>query len=174
MESPLDIALLLLRIVVGLYVAAHGARFLFGWFGGLGFNASQGFMGSMLGFRPAWLWVLGLGVAEFGGGLLTALGLLGPIGPIGISAAMLTATIVVHWAKGPWGTQGGYEQTLTNLVIAVSLAIAGAGPYSVDALLGLSVPLGLSETVAVITALGAIASVVSRQSPVAQLQPEAA
>src|SRR6266852_2098101 len=63
------------RIVVGLYVAAHGARFLFGWFGGLGIRGTQGFMGSTLGFRPAWLWALGLGLAEFGGGVLTAPGL---------------------------------------------------------------------------------------------------
>jgi len=174
MESSVDTALLLLRIVVGLYVAAHGARFLFGWFGGLGIRGTQGFMGSTLGFRPAWLWALGLGIAEFGGGVLTALGLLGPIGPIGISAAMLTATIVVHWANGPWGTQGGYEQTLTNLVVAVSLAIAGAGAYSLDALLGLTVPLSVSEFVAVITLLGVIVSVVTRQSPLAQPQPEAA
>jgi len=84
----LDTALLLLRSVVGLYVAAHGARFLFGWFGGLGLSGTQAFMGSRLGFRPAWLWAFGLGLAEFGGGVLTALGLLGPIGPIGIAVPL--------------------------------------------------------------------------------------
>jgi putative oxidoreductase len=57
-----DAALLLLRIVVGLYLAAHGARFLFGWFGGLGRAGTRAFMGNMLGFRPAWLWALGLGL----------------------------------------------------------------------------------------------------------------
>jgi putative oxidoreductase len=87
---------------------------------------------------------------------------------------MLVATFVVHWAKGPWGTEGGYEQTLTNLAIAVSLAIAGPGAYSLDALFGLTVPLSVSEIVAVITLLGVIVSVVTRQSPVAQPQPEAA
>ena len=58
--------------------------------------------------------------------------------------------------------------------MAVSLAIAGAGAYSLDALLGLSVPLSVSEIVAVITLLGVIVSAVTRQSPVAQPQPEAA
>jgi putative oxidoreductase len=128
----------------------------------------------MFGFRPVWLWTASLGLAEVAGGLLTALGLLGPIGPIAISAAMLVATFVVHWAKGPWGSEGGYEQTLTNLAIAVSLAIAGPGAYSLDAPVGLTVPLSVSEIVAVITLLGVIVSVVTRQSPAAQPQPEAA
>ena len=52
----MDTALLLLRIVVGLYIAAHGAQKLFGWLGGPGFTGTQGFLGSMLfgsvlGFR---------------------------------------------------------------------------------------------------------------------------
>ena len=106
--------------------------------------------------------------------MLTALGLVGPIGPIGISAAMLTATGVVHWAKGPWGNEGGYEQTLTNLAVAISLALAGAGAYSLDALLGLNVPVSVSEAVAVVALLGVIVSVVSRQVPAVQPQPSAA
>lgn len=170
----MDTALLILRSVVGLYVAAHGARFLFGWFGGLGLSGTQAFMGSRLGFRPAGLWAFGLGLAEFGGGVLTVLGLLGPIGPIGVAAAMLTATIAVHWAKGPWGTQGGYEQSLTNLAVALSLAVAGAGAYSLDALLGITVPLSVSETIGVITLLAVIVALVTRQAPAAQPQPQAA
>ncbi|SRR5712692_1116665 len=63
----MDIALLVLRVVVGLYVAAHGAQKLFGWFGGGGINGTAGFFGGMLGFRPAKFWVVADGLAEFGG-----------------------------------------------------------------------------------------------------------
>lgn len=72
------------------------------------------------------------------------------------------------------GQRGGYELTLTNLTIAVSLASAGPGAYSLDALVGLVVPLNVSEIVAVITLLGVIVSVVTRQAPVTQPQPKAA
>ncbi len=121
----LDVALLILRIVVGLNVAAHGAQKLFGWFNGPGLKGAEGFLGGMLGFRPASFWAPAASVAEFGGGLLLALGLFNPLGAIGIMASQLTATVVVHWATGPWGSEGGYEQTLTNLTVAAAVAIAG-------------------------------------------------
>ena len=170
----MDIALLILRLVVGLYVFGHGAQKLFGWFGGPGFGGTQGFLGAMLGFRPAWLWALGVGVTEFAGGLLTVFGLLGPVGPILIAASMLTATFVVHWAKGPWGQEGGYEQTLTNFAIAAAIALAGAGAYSLDAALRVSVPVGLSEVIAVLALVGVVASTLTRRAPAAQPRAQAA
>ena len=170
----MDSALLILRLVVGLYIAAHGAQKLFGWFGGHGFGATRGFLGGMLGFRPAGLWTLSVGLAEFAGGLLTALGLLGPIGPILMASSMLTATLVVHWSKGPWNTDGGYEQTLTNFGVAVAIALAGSGAYAVDTLLNLNVPLAVSELVAVVAVLGVLASMLTRRAPAAQSQPSAA
>src|SRR3981081_1001978 len=72
--NPMDTALLILRLVVGLYVTAHGAQKLFGWCEGHGFSKTQGFVGGMLGYRPAWLWTLAVSLAEFVGGLLFVLG----------------------------------------------------------------------------------------------------
>jgi putative oxidoreductase len=160
----MDTALFILRLVVGLYVAAHGAQKLFGWFGGPGLKGTEGFLGGMLGFRPAKLWALSVGLAEFGGGVLLALGLLAPLGSIGVAAAMITATLVVHWAKGPWGTEGGYEQTLTNFAVAVAVAIAGVGRYSVDAWLGISIPAGVSVAVAALAAVGVLVSIATRKT----------
>ncbi len=162
----MDLALLVLRIVVGLYVGAHGAQKLFGWFNGPGLTRTEGFLGGMLGFRPAGLWAPAVGLAEFGGGLLMTLGLLGPLGPIGVASSMITATMVVHWAKGPWGSEGGYEQTLTNLATAVAVAIAGVGGYSVDSWLGISIPVWISEVVAALALIGVLLAIGARKAPV--------
>jgi len=47
----MNFALLLLRLVAGLVMAAHGAQKLFGWFGGYGIAGTAGFF-EQLGFRP--------------------------------------------------------------------------------------------------------------------------
>jgi putative oxidoreductase len=167
----MDTALLVLRVVVGLYVAAHGAQKLFGWFDGPGLKGTERFLGGMLGFRPAQLWAPAVGVAETGGGLLMVLGLLNPLGPIGVATSMVTATVVVHWSKGPWGSEGGYEQTLTNLAVAAAVAVAGAGRYSLDGALGISLPVWLSIVVAVLALVGVLAAILGR-TPATEAQPQ--
>lgn len=169
----MDTALLILRVVVGLYVAGHGAQKLFGWFGGPGLKGTEGFLGGMLGFRPARLWAPAVSLAEFGGGLLMAVGLLGPLGPIGVAASQVTATVVVHWAKGPWATEGGYELTLTNLAVAGAVAIAGVGAYSVDAWLGISIPVWIPAVVAALALVGVLVAIGTRKAPV-QMRPQVA
>jgi putative oxidoreductase len=166
----MDSAVLILRVVVGLYIAAHGAQKLFGWWGGPGYKGTVGMMGSMLGLRPGWLWASSLMMAEVVGGVLMALGLFGSIGPIAVAATMLGATVLAHWGKGPWGAKGGYEMTITNLAVAVAVALTGVGRFSVDALLGLEIPLVASEVVAVLAVIGVVLSVVTRRA--AQLQPQ--
>ena len=69
----IDLGLLVLRVLVGLVLAGHGAQKLFGWFGGPTLKGFTGWMAS-LGLKPAWLWGLMGGLGEFGGGLLLALG----------------------------------------------------------------------------------------------------
>jgi putative oxidoreductase len=170
----MNTALLILRVVIGLYVAAHGAQKLFGWFNGPGLKGTEGFLGGMLGFRPAGLWAPALALAEFGGGLLMAVGLLGPLGPIAVAATQTTATVVVHWAKGPWGTEGGYEQTLTNLSVAVAVAVAGAGRYSIDSLVGISIPVWFSLVVAVAAALGVLVAIGTRRVTAPRVSNQAA
>jgi uncharacterized membrane protein YphA (DoxX/SURF4 family) len=65
-----------------------------------------------------------------------ALGLLGALGPIAVGASMVTATVVVHWLRGPLAANGGYELTLTNLAGAVPVGVGGVGRYSLDHLFG--------------------------------------
>src|SRR6267378_3424819 len=69
------------------------------------------------------------------GGLLVALGLFTPLGALMVAAAMAVATIKVHGPKGFFIQNGGYEHTLVLLVLALVLAAAGPGVYSLDALL---------------------------------------
>jgi len=48
----MDLALLLLRLTVGVLLAGHGAQKLFGWFDGHGLRRTASWLASM-GFRPA-------------------------------------------------------------------------------------------------------------------------
>ncbi len=138
-----DAGLLVLRVVVGALLFGHGTQKLFGWFGGHGLRGTAWWLGS-LGFRPAMLWAMLAGAGEAGGGLLLALGLLHPLGSLGVIAAMLMAIARVHWGKGLWNSNGGAELPLTYLVAAAVIGLAGPGAYALDRVLGLALPLSAS------------------------------
>src|SRR5919202_2598079 len=95
----LGLGLLIARLAVGLGIASHGAQKLFGWFGGYGLKGTGGFLES-LGFRPGSLYAAAAGLGEFGGGLLIALGLFGPVGPALVIAVMTVASLTAHRGKG--------------------------------------------------------------------------
>lgn len=159
-------ALLFLHVALGLLLVAHGSQKLFGWFGGQGFVKTTGFLEAQ-GFRPAWLWSLFGGLGEFGGGLLLALGLLSPLGALGIFAAMLMAVLKFHWSKGFWGTKGGYEYPLVLGLLALVLGLTGPGSYSLDALIGFALPLPLFLVLLVVAALVVVVGIVTSHRAVA-------
>src|SRR3954470_10601956 len=109
------VGLLILRLAVGLIMAAHGSQKLFGWFGG-GALRGTGAMMEKLGMRPGRLFAIAAGLGELGGGVLLALGLVTPLAAAAIVAVMVVAIGTVHVAKGFWAHQGGLEY---NLVISV-------------------------------------------------------
>src|SRR4051812_39017049 len=131
----MTLGILLLRIAVGLTIAAHGAQKLFGWFGGPGVDGTAQFM-TMLGLRPARRQAVVAGVTEFAGGLLFALGFATPVAAASIASVMLVATATVHWTKGFFLANGGYEFNLVLAVAALAVAFTGPGTASIDALLG--------------------------------------
>jgi putative oxidoreductase len=130
-----DVALTILRLVLGIVFFAHGAQKVFGWFGGYGFAATLQFMGG-LGI-PKLIAVLAVAM-EFGGSILLILGALTRLGALGIIGIMVGAMATVHLKVGffmNWnGNQKGegFEYHLLALAIAVALLIRGGGAYSVD------------------------------------------
>ena len=134
-----DLAFLTLRLTTGALLAGHGAQKLFGWFGGHGFEGTAKWLES-LKLQPGHLWALAAGLSEFGGGVLTLLGFLNPLGPLGVISSMSMATARVHWGKPIWVTSGGAELPLTNMAIATALLAAGPGKYSLDGALGTRLP----------------------------------
>src|SRR5688500_15056561 len=132
----MEIGLLVLRVALGLTLAAHGAQKLFGWFGGYGLKGTGQWLDS-IGMVPGRVQALFAGLAEAGGGLLLALGLLTPIAAGMVVAVMLVAVVTVHLKAGFWATKGGYEYNLVIAIAALSLAFTGAGQLSLDAVLGL-------------------------------------
>jgi putative oxidoreductase len=133
------LALLLLRVVTGGLLIGHGAQKVFGSFGGYGMKGTAGWLES-LGLRPGMLWAGMAGAGELGGGLLTVLGLGGPLGPILTITAMKMATFKAHAGKPIWVTAGGAELPVVNIAVGTALMVSGPGRYSLDSLFGIKVP----------------------------------
>ena len=134
-----DAAPTIVRLVQGSLMAGHGAQKLFGSFGGPGLEGTSGFM-EMLGMRPGRPWAYLAGLSEFGGGVLTALGLFNPLGPLGVIGSMAMATRKAHWNKPIWVTEGGAELPVLNMAISTALMIREPDAFSLDRVLGLRLP----------------------------------
>jgi len=126
--------ILLLRLIVGLSLFAHGAQKLFGWFGGHGPRGTAGFFGS-LGFRPSLPMALIAGASE-AAGLLFALGFLTPFAALAMASVMVVAVGAVHRRNGFFVTNGGFEYNLALWAVAIAVAASGPGRFSVDHALG--------------------------------------
>src|SRR4051794_39379581 len=160
--------LLIARLIFGLLMAAHGAQKAFGWFGGYGLNGTAGFMEN-LGFRPGRLFAASAAYSELLGGLLVALGFLGPVGPALFVAVMIVAAVTVHW-HGVFAQSNGIEMPLLYAAAAVALALTGPGRLSLDALLGLqwvSTPL-IASVVLLGGVAGGLANLALRRPAVAE------
>lgn len=123
----LDVGLTILRVAAGTIFTAHGAQKLFvygldgvaGGFAQLGVPF-PGVMGPLVGF------------VELFGGLALIAGLLTRLAGVGLTAVMLGALFLVHLPAG-FFLPNGYEFVLMLAASATTLAITGAGRYSLDA-----------------------------------------
>ena len=134
-----DLALLVLRVAVGIVIMGHGLLKL-GWVGTGGSISGVAGWFNGLGFRPGLFWTWVSTLAEAGGGLLTVLGLGGPLGPSAVAADLVVVTIVAHLPKGFWAQVGGWEFPVPVAAGAFAIALIGNGRWSLDAVFGLSVP----------------------------------
>ena len=131
-----DLALALVRAVVGLVIAAHGAQKVLGVWGGPGLAGwTQGM--TRMGMRPAAFWAWVSAFAELAGGIAFAFGFLLPLVGAALTIQMGVAIARAHWGKGFWNSKGGIEFPFTLGSIAAINGLAEPGAYSLDRALGL-------------------------------------
>lgn len=124
-SSAVDWGLLVLRLGVGIPLAfAHGIGKI---------PPSPGFVETTanLGFPAPALFAWAAALAEFAGGLLLALGLLTRPAGLFVAFTMLVAFFGQHGGD-PFGDR---ELSFLYLVGALALTVAGAGRFSLDAVL---------------------------------------
>jgi len=131
-----DVALLVLRLLLGIVFFPHGMQKLVGWFGGYGFSGTMGFFTGKLGVPAvfAFLAIMAEGLGSLG--LIT--GLLTRVAAFGIAVNMAVAVYMMHFQNGffmNWfGNQKGegYEFHILVIAIAIALMIRGGGKWSID------------------------------------------
>ena len=162
-----DLGILLVRIIIGLAMAAHGAQKLFGWFGGYGLKGTGQFL-EALGFRPGVTFAVLSGGGELLGGLLVLLGFLGPIGPAVVIAVMMVAIVTVHIRNGFFAMNNGYELPLMYIAGVLAAAFTSSSVLTLDNLLGISLFHSAPATWAfvVIGFVAGLLTVLVRRSPV--------
>lgn len=154
-----DLGLLVLRVVNGGVVMEHGLLKL-GWVGTGGSIAGVAGWFDGMGLKPGLWWALVAVAAEAGGGLLTVLGLGGPLGPAILAGDMVVVTIVAHVPQGFWAGGGkvGWEFPLPLAAAGFAIALIGNGAWSLDAAFGLTYSDQLRWTWIAIVTIGTIAA----------------
>jgi putative oxidoreductase len=156
-----DLALALVRVVVGLVIAAHGAQKVLGIWGGPGLAGwTQGV--TRMGMRAPVFWAWVSSFSELAGGIAFALGFLLPVVGAALTIQMGVAIARAHWGKGFWNSKGGIEFPFTLGAVAAINGIADPGVYSLDRALGLPA-MGVG-VYAVVLVVGSVAYLISSRA----------
>ncbi|HEY1704674.1 MAG TPA: DoxX family protein [Trebonia sp.] len=172
-NPPVVVALLLMRLVVGVTMILHGYNH---WRGG-GKIAGTGRWFSGLGLKygelQAWMSV----VTEIGAGALLILGLLTPVAAAAIISVMLVAGLLAHRKNGFFVFKDGYEYVLILAVACLLLGVTGPGRFSLDNALGIQMTGWLGGGIALIVAVvatGGLLATFYRPAPPAPASPDPA
>lgn len=125
----IDLAILVLRICLGIVFIAHGAQVAFGMFSGPGINGFSQMLSGM-GFKPSAFWAYLSAYTELIGGLCLILGIFTRLAAFSILVFMLVAVLKAHWSKGFFIQSGGFEYNFVIMCICLALMIAGPGKFS--------------------------------------------
>ncbi len=131
-QGGLGFGLLVLRLVLGGTMGAHGLQHLFGLFGGQGISGFAHHLETMGFHKQTTLLSWITGISELAGGALVIIGFFTPLG----AAALLSVAANAVYAKfrgGFFEGQGqGFEFELLLAATALSLLFTGAGPISLE------------------------------------------
>nr|BFE38934.1 hypothetical protein GCM10010200_111850 [Actinomadura rugatobispora] len=121
--ASVDVAALLVRVVVGVTMVAHGCNHL--WGGG-GLAGTARWFGS-LGMRPPRLHALLSGAGEIAAGAALVAGLLTPLACAFVIGTMVVAGVTAHRGNGFFVFKDGYEYVLVLAAASAALALLGPG-----------------------------------------------
>ena len=130
LSDQLNFGILVIRVVFGLFLVAHGYNKVFGA-GGL--SGTAGWFASMGMKWPKWQARLAA-ATEIGAGLLFALGLLTPLAAAAMVSLMIVAIVTVHGKVGffIFKPGGGWEYCASIIAAAFAIGAMGAGNWSLD------------------------------------------
>ena len=128
--DQLNFGLLVLRLVLGLFLAYHGYNKVFGK-GGLSGTAS--WFGSMGMKWPKWQ-ARAAAATEIGAGVMLAFGLLTPLAAAGVIGVMVVAIYTSHLKVGffVFLPNQGWEYCATIALGALAVGTMGPGEWSLD------------------------------------------
>lgn len=132
-----DLALLFLRLAVGLTFAAHGAQKAFGWWEGPGPAKWLKAVHSM-GFHPPALFAAASMGIELIGGLALAIGFMTPLAAAALVAQSVVIAVQAHLPNGFFSTKGGLEFPFVLGMAALAIGLLSPGVLSLDGPLGLA------------------------------------
>lgn len=126
----IDIALLVLRVALGITILLHGYQKVF--LGGK--LAGTGRWFESMGMKPGWLHARFAAATEWGSGILMIVGLLTPFAAAGIVGIMVVAGITAHRKNGffIFRPGEGYEYVMNFALAAAAVGTIGPGKYSLD------------------------------------------